>query len=270
MWRRHFLGAVLPLLLATVGAAVASEQPPLSRAEMKQFLLTADVVRDRPIGTGVTDPWRLTLSDGRVTHDAALQYADERSPMKDLGGGRVELMFVDSYRYNIAAYELAELLGIGDMIPVTVERGWKGKTGAVSWWIDAKWNENQRQEAGARPPDPIAWSDQIFRVRVFTQLVQDTDRNQTNTLVTEDWKLWMIDFSRAFRLRREIATPGALQKCDRRLFESLQQLQQAELAENVGDALTEGEIEALMARRDLIVEHFKQLIDARGEHLVLY
>jgi len=36
---------------------------------------------------------------------------------------------VDSYKYNIAAYALAELLGMEDMLPVYVERKWEGKYG---------------------------------------------------------------------------------------------------------------------------------------------
>jgi len=237
---------------------------------MRRFLLTADVVRSRPIGKGVTDPWRLTLSDGRLTHDAAFNYVDEREIIKDLGEGRKELRFVDSYRYNIAAYELAELLGLADMIPVTVKRRYKARAGALSWWIDAKWDENERRKQGARPPDLDAWNAQIFRARVFFQLVQDTDPNQTNMLITEEWKIWIIDFTRAFRLKREIASLGALRKCDRRLFERLQQLQEAELANKVGNSLSEGETEAVMVRRDLIVEHIKKLIEVLGEDRVLY
>ena len=34
--------------------------------------------------------------------------------------------FVDSYKYNIAAYTLSEMLGIDDLLPVYVERKWKG------------------------------------------------------------------------------------------------------------------------------------------------
>ena len=212
----------------------------------------------------------MTLNDGRVTHDASFQYVDERSIRKDLGGGRTELKFVDSYRYNIAAYELAVLLGLDDMIPVTVERGWQAKTGALSWWVDAMWDENERRKQGARPPDLGSWNEQIFRARIFHQLIQNTDPNQGNMLITEEWKIWIIDFTRAFRLGREIVSPGALRKCDRRLFEQLQQLQEAEFANKVGDLLSDWEIKALMVRRGLIVEHFQKLIDAQGEERVLY
>ena len=44
--------------------------------------------------------------------------------------GRTEMNFVDSYLYNVAAWELAELLGLADMMPVTVKREWKGKRGS--------------------------------------------------------------------------------------------------------------------------------------------
>jgi len=270
MRSRLFLGVLLLLLTAVEGPVAAFQEPELSRQEQKHFLLTADVVRSQPIGKGVTDPWRLTLSDGQLTHDAGFQYMDERSATKDLGNGRTELRFVDSYRYNIAAYELAELIGMGDMVPVTVERGWLGKTGSLSWWIDAKWDENTRRAAGISPPDLNAWSEQIYRVRVLTQLVEDTDPNLGNFLITEDWKLWRIDFSRAFRLDHEIRTPASLQKCDRQVFERLERLERAQVAAAVGTTLTDGEIEALMARRDRIVEHFKELIEARGEALILY
>jgi hypothetical protein len=46
-----------------------------------------------------------------------------------------ELNFVDSYKFNIAAYQLAELLGLNDMLPVYVERKWHGDTGSLSWWL---------------------------------------------------------------------------------------------------------------------------------------
>ena len=43
----------------------------LAPQDIEQFLLTAEIVHARPIDKGVTKPWRLTLSDGRITHDAA-------------------------------------------------------------------------------------------------------------------------------------------------------------------------------------------------------
>ena len=57
-----------------------------------------------------------------------------------------ELGFVDSYKYNIAAYQLAELLGLDDMLPVYVERKWKGDPGSLSWWLPVKMDEVERHK----------------------------------------------------------------------------------------------------------------------------
>ena len=40
----------------------------------------------------------------------------------------------------------------------------------------------------------------MYKVRVFDVLVYDTDANLTNVLIGEDWKIWRVDFTRAFRL----------------------------------------------------------------------
>ena len=52
--------------------------------------------------------------------------------------GRTEINLVDSYKYDIAAYRLAELLGLEDILPVTVERNGEGNWGALSWWLPVK------------------------------------------------------------------------------------------------------------------------------------
>jgi hypothetical protein len=178
--------------------------------------------------------------------------------------------FVDSYHYNIAAFELAELLGLHALVPVTVERFWRGSNGALAWWVDAKWDELERSRLGLNPPDVRAWNRQLHNARVLTKLVHDTDRNLGNMLITEDWKLWMIDFTRAFRLWRKVERVETLWKCDRELLSSLKKLDPAALMEKAGRHLTRWEVEALMARRDIIVAHFEKEIAKRGEDQVLY
>ena len=142
---RTLLGTTLAGVLAT-GFLVGGEQPKLTEEQKRQFLLTAKVIGSRPIGRGITRPWRLTLSDGTLMQDAAFQSVDEV----------YELNFRDSYHFNIAVYELARLLGLTDMIPVTVERKWDHKNGALSWWINFKWHEADRVQQKLRAPDPQA------------------------------------------------------------------------------------------------------------------
>ena len=143
------LGLWLPTLCALIFPAGSQAQSPPSTTRIEEFLKTADVVRAEPVGKGVTETWRLTLKDGEITHDASFQSVDERAPAKDLGGGRTEVNFVDSYRYNIAAYRLARLLGLDDMVPASVERKWRTKTGAFTWWVDdVLMDEDEMKEKG--------------------------------------------------------------------------------------------------------------------------
>src|SRR5713226_7133242 len=140
-WRRLILATVACLTCARF--VTASDEPTLTKEQITQFLLTAKVVKSEHTKKGITEPWRLTLTDGTVTHDASFQAIDEHKPSMQLASG-TELNFVDSYKYNIAAYQLAELLGLDDLLPVYVERKWKGDVGSLSWWLPVKMDEKER------------------------------------------------------------------------------------------------------------------------------
>ena len=266
-WRRLILATVVCLTCTHFGTA--SDQPTLTKEQIKQFLLTAKVVKSEQSKKGITQTSRLTLSDGTVTHDASFQKVDEHKQSMQLAGG-TELNFVDSYKYNIAAYALAELLGLDDMLPVYVERKWKGDTGSLSWWLPVKMDEVERHKQNLTPPDPDAWNNQMYKVRVLDQLVYDNDPNLTNVLIGEDWKIWRIDFTRAFRLSKDLKDSRDLVRCDRQLLEKLKALDGNELAEKTKRYLTKDEVKAVMARRDKIVAQFQKLISEKGENEVLY
>jgi hypothetical protein len=245
-------------------------EPNLTEEEMKQFLLKAKILRGRQTSTGVTRPYKLTLSDGTLTHDAGFQSVDIFKSLEKFSDGTMEINFRDTYQFNIAAYELAKLLDIHHMMPVTVERKWKGKKGSLTWWIDAMMDGRDRITKKIPIPDVDAYNKQMYYLIIFSQLVYDADRNQTNLLITPDWKLYMIDFSRAFRLHKKLPNPEDLKRCNRQLLEKLRQLDRAEIDAKLKKYLQKAEIEALMARRDLIVAHFDQLIAQKGEIAVLY
>jgi hypothetical protein len=271
MIRLHQRAAVLALLcLAAVCPAIVAEEPNLTEDQIREFLLNAKIVGSHQTGKGVTSPWRLTLTDGTLTHDAAFQSIDERKPFAELSSGTREIGFRDSYHFNIAAFELAKLLGLGDMIPVTVERRWGGSGGSLSWWLPAKWDEEDRVKLKLEPPDVNAWNKQLNRMFVFSQLVYDTDVNQTNMLISADWKLWRIDFSRAFRTHHKLENPASLSMCDRQLLQKLRQLDGAQVLEKTKPHLSKTEVKAIMARRDLIVAFFEKRIAEKGENAVLY
>jgi len=251
------------------GEPQAQAKPGLEEEEMRQFLLTAKVIAAKRSSKGVTRPYRLTLSDGRLTQDAGFQSIDVRKSRETMSDGTVEVNFRDSYHFNIAAFEIARLVGLGPMMPVTVERKWEGKTGSLTWWPKVVMDEKDRREKDLRSPDAEAWNRQMYRKRVFANLAGDRDPNLTNVLIDENWKIYMIDFTRAFRLVDEIEESD-LERCDRLLLEELRGLDRASIERAVRHHLNRLEVDAVLKRRDKIVAHFEQLVARQGEDAVLY
>jgi hypothetical protein len=267
-WRRFVIAALVCLICSCV--ANAADDTPLTKEQIKHFLTTAKVVGSKQSQKGVTQPWHLTLSDGDITHDASFQAIDEHKTNVTLASGHVEMNFVDSYKYNIAAYELAELIGLDDLLPVYVQRSWQGNPGSLSWWLPVKMDEAERIKENIKPPDPDAWDNQMYRIRVFDQLVYDNDPNLTNVLIGADFKIWRVDFSRAFRLYKDLRNPKDLVRCDRQLLEKLKALDANELSQKTKGFLNKDEVKGVMARRDKIVAQFQQMISEKGEKEVLY
>ena len=136
--------------------------------------------------------------------------------------------------------------------------------------VDAPFDEGERTDRGVAPPDSRSWNQQMRWVLVFSALIQDSDRNPGNILITKDWKVWIIDFTLAFRLAPELQNLDGLRRCDRTLLAKLRVLERAQVEDVAGDYLTELEIDAVMTRRGRLVEHFETLIAERGEDCVLY
>lgn len=266
----------LTLLLALAPAlALASQQVArLTPDQQREFLRNAEVVSSRPAGKGITGSLRVTLSDGKITHDAGFQSIDDRATAEDRRQMRRragELNFVDSYKYNIAAYEIARLLRLDDMMPVTVARRYLGKEGSFTWWVDdVLMDEAERETSPDRPPSPLEFQRQRMKMVVFAELVGDVDRNKGNILYTKDWRVVMIDFSRAFRLHRDLRQPAGLTTISRELWHALQPLKRDDVSRAVGSYLTLEEAGAFMRRHEALLAHYRQLIKTRGESTVLY
>ncbi len=277
--RRRLLMVGLVVWLAAAGWVFTKDESAANPAdnfteEQKiQFMLNAKVVSFKQTEIGITNPWRLTLTDGTVTHDVSFQKIDERKPVMTFSDGRTEIGFRDFYGYNIAGYQVAKLLGMDDMVPVYVARKWKGDSGSVSWWVpNVMMDEKTRKERGtAVPPDKLDdWNKQMYKVRVLDELIYDTDPNMTNVLVTKDWKIWRIDFTRAFREQKSLMDVKNIEKCDRQLLARLKKLDEGEVLEKTKPYVSKGAVKALMARRDKIIAQFEKLVAQKGENEVLY
>jgi hypothetical protein len=275
MWHARRL-AIVAVVLMACGPGPASAQSPapavppvLSPEQMETFLRTAKIISSRAAGSGVTNTRRVTMSDGTLTHDAQVQVIDEDKPVYRVQG-YTEFNFRDCFCFNIAAYRLAVLLGI-DNVPMSVERTVEGRPAAVTWWIDdVALDEDARRKSSAVDPNPARFEHYRYRQRIFDELIQNRDRNLGNLLYTKNWKMWMIDHTRAFRLNRDLGKPADLLRIERPLYERLKALTAESLTKALGQTLRKAEIDALMARRDAILKVLETRMKQLSEAAVLY
>jgi len=266
-----WLGVLAALAIWPGGAATQAPRPATVRlgcAEIEAFLKTARVGTQHEIPVGVTVPSRATLDNGTLRHDASIQTVDIHAPTYQTPRG-TELNFRDSWKFNVAGYELAKLLEL-NMVPPYVERRIGGGPASLSWWIDDAMMERDRVRKSLTPPDLTRWNAEMHAARLFHELIADSDFNMTNTLIAPGWRVWMIDFTRAFRLVKALQYPNEVRVVDRKLLANLRALNRDQLQQRLGRWLSRPEIDAVLARRDLLVRAVESEIAAKGEAAVLY
>jgi len=244
---------------------------PLEGEAAEAFLRTAKVIDRKDIGTGVTRPQRLTLTDGTRTLRAVWKTIDERKMgLARMEAGGYEFDFRDSWKNEVAAYELSKMLGL-DFVPPTVEREVDGRHGSLQLWVAQALTEKERQKRGLKPDHAARWMQQIYCVRLFHQLTYNTDfQNVENVLVDPAFRVYLIDSSRAFRIQKELLAPDDLQCFSRRVLEELAALDGAGLEQHLGRWLDGLQIDGLLARRDLIEALVKVRLAANGPGQVLF
>jgi hypothetical protein len=267
------MGFRVTAVLLVALAAPAAAQPPaaaaLTDAEKERFLRLGKVVRRRAAPEGVTGSAVATLSLDGLEHDAHVQEIDVQKHAATMSGG-TEVDFRDSWRCNVAAYRLDRLLGLG-MVPVTVARE-EGKAASYTWWVDdVLMNEKTRLKTNVRSPDVAAWNAQMYALRIFDQLIYNFDRNVGNLVIDTQWRIWMIDHSRAFKKFKTLKSPKNLgSRCPRGLLAALRRLDKGTLEAELADLLSVYQMEGLLGRRDAIVRHFDAVVAREGEGPVLY
>ena len=260
------LGTAICVLCGTGG--VAEAQAPadaagskvwLGRAaEFEEFLKTAEIVRMESIPVGVTKPIRCYFAPGGLVESIAF---------KSIATGR-QTGFWESYKSELAAYELDKLLDL-QMVPPTVEKRVKGSLGAAVLWVGAV--RSFKQMGG--PPAPPAehadsWNRQLAKAKMFDNLIGNRDPNLGNWLVDAAWNLIVIDHTRAF-------TPGKdpvhkLVRVDKGLWERMLALELAPLKAALDPFLDGGQIKDVLGRRDKMKQEIEKMVAARGEADVFF
>lgn len=253
----HYLGGDQRALPEPETTSLAMKLSGMSDAELEDFMRTAPITGVEDIGTGITKPWRVTQERDGVSNDAVFKYEDTHPGMQD-AEVYVARRFnsSDRYQYDVAAYKLDRMLG-WEMVPTAVISKVKGKEGALSDWVTGAINERDRLEQEM----PFAgFCDQWeqYRLRfVFDILIYNEDRNLTNILWTkDDFMMKFIDHSLAFRTTEK--RPKQYKKVDVEvsdlLASRLKRLNKADLEAELLPYLHPRQIEAILARRDLILK----------------
>jgi len=256
---------------AMVAIALSAQTVPqvIQGTELERFLTSAKITNLKDIGTGVTLPQKATLElDGAVRFGVWKTIDEKKSGVTQMSKG-IEIEFQDSWRTEVAAYELDKLLNLG-MVPATIERAFNGKRGSIQFWVESKMAEADRVKNKISPPNAKEWNEQIGKAQVFDNLIYNTDRHANNMLITEDFRVRLIDHSRSFRPFSDLREPKKLVRFSKSLLQRLQELDEPMLKEKLGKYLTQFQIGAILKRRNAILQLAQKLVKEKGEAAVLY
>jgi hypothetical protein len=259
----YLAGTCLPSFAAQTDFSAYSDD------DRERFLKRATILSVKEIGHGVTKPLRVEMRLGEANHSAAIQSINKELP-DFFGEDGKPVPMKDCWRFNVAAYKIDRLLDLR-MGTVAVSRPFKGKPSAFSWWVDdVLFEEVERIKRGLTAPDPEGFERQLALSRVFDELVINIDRNLSNLLITKSWKIALIDHSRCFTPYHGIRNKENLTRCSRELLAKMKSLTAAAVTQAAGSHLTGVEVQALMSRRDRIVDFFEKRVREKGEENVLF
>jgi hypothetical protein len=230
-----------------------------SDIELERFLAGADVISIEDVGEGITKPLRLTLRQNGVEHRAIFKTVD--AVVNQMSRTNTwELKFTDKYVYEVAAYRIDRLVGMG-LVPVTILRTVEGDEGSVQLWIEnVTTMEDALAEHGDEPMDnPDLLLERLMLTYILDALIYNIDRNNTNILVDiANDRFYPIDHSRAFRLYKKIPPMNDTEiKVPSRIAARLREVDLAALQEAVGDLLDKGQVKAIDKRRQALIRELE-------------
>jgi len=249
------------VLDASTGREIeAPKEPPIGRldplageqwsdVDLELFLAQAVVVASRDLGRGSTRPRLLEME---------LEGKKQRGIFKNVSieGELSPEGITDRYEHEVAAYLLDRRLEL-DLVPVCVLRDLDGEPGSVQAWVEDAVDQESATayELGFFERDWV--KERIAEGVVFDALIGNRDRGADDILcaVNQD-ELYLIDHSKAFSTLAEIGwAEDKTVSIDPRLLKALEGLEKSTLQEDLGDLISDRQIDALLERRDQILDH---------------
>lgn len=267
------ISIILAVGFSTQAVAQFTPEELTEREKWEKLLQDANIVGQEQMRgkEAVTEPWVLDLELDGVKFRAIW-----KNPLGRMKG------FLESWKWEIAAYRIDKLIGL-DMVPVTVERRFQKDLGSCQLWIEDTFTLKDKAEKKLKTPSykVFPWNRALFKQRAWDNLIYNTDRHQNQYLITQDWRMLLIDHSRSFATSKASVRkliydekyaegPFLMKELPRTLYENIKALTAEKIKGVVGDYLTDNEIEAVLKRRDLIVSWMEKRIKELGEDKVLY
>ena len=261
VWLRTVLAGLVVFVLHTppvvpVGAQAPAVAPAVNAktwvgkyAEYEEYLRTAEIEKIEDVGMGVTKPRRAWLKPGGPFESMAWK------PLKP----GIQRGYWESYKAEIAAYEIDKLLGL-EMVPPAVERRIDGDLGAAIMWVSPT---RMWKMGDTDTPTGFKWMREIVRMKMVDDLIGNIDRNAGNLLVDPAWNLILIDHSRALTPKKDL--PAKLGRIDRALWDKMNALTEESLTAALGQWLTKPEIKGILDRRSGMEKVIKEMISSGGE-----
>ena len=208
------------------------------------------------------------LRAGKVTHSVELGRGSSRPRLLVLErqGTRARGIFktvdtpvdastADRYQHEVAAYALDRVLDL-DMVPFTLTRSIEGHEGSLQSWVEGAVDREAANAYALGLYDRDSPRAQLARAEVFDALIGNPSRGPDDVLLMiNDEKVYLVDHSQAFSTSTEVSWSGANAKLlDPELAGSLRRLDRATLARELGSLLEPEQIDAILARRDVILD----------------
>jgi hypothetical protein len=228
------------------------------RAEIEEYLKSAAVTDMEELKVGVTRPKRARLAAGGPVEYIA---------WKNVPPGRRD-GYWESYKSEIAAYELDKLLTL-DMVPPTVEKRVQNELGAAVMWCSP--TKSFKEMGGVPTPPPAkaaAWVRQLVRAKMFDNLIGNKDPNLGNWLVDPAWNLLLIDHTRAFATDTTLVHKS-MDHIDGDLWDRMKALTLEGVTPVLQPWIGRAEIRMIFERRGRMQQQFEKLIAQKGEASVV-
>ena len=257
--------ASLPFAEPPYGEGWTGGSVNMADAELEQFLSEAVVVERSEVSRGGLSAQLWELEGKGLKLRGIFKDIEQEPP----GPGRPEAR---RYQHEVAAYVLDRMLDIG-LVPAVVVREVDGRRGALrpvsETALDLVSLRGVQDLEGASPEEIIEavaqaygvgveeLKEQVVKARVFDGLIGNLGRTDVDKLfIPAEGRVALVDQDEAFGLSTDVdatlMNPCRPLPADLRIY--LMELNAEELQDDLGDYLTGPQIDAVLQRRDRVLE----------------